>query len=284
MKVRRFRIDRASVHGESAILEGDAAHYVRSVLRLRQGQIVELFDGDGNEWVGPIERLEKHLVQVRIEQHHFTAPREEGPRVILLFSLARGSHTDLAIQKVTELGVSEVRLFTSERTVAVPRPGGDPVRIDRLERIATDAARQSGRAHVPPVRPPQPFRDVLDALEGGETRLMLWEGEHQVSLAGALGEWDTTRPLVLLVGPEGGFTRDEVEAATEVGFVPVHVGPFILRTETAAIAAVAAARILVPEGDGPGGRPREVGGTARGSSGEGDADDDGPESAEVVVD
>jgi len=280
VKVRRFRIDRADVHGESAILEGDAAHYVRSVLRLRQGQLVELFDGDGNEWVGTIERLEKHVVQVRIEQHHFTAPREEGPRVILLFSLARGSHTDLTIQKVTELGVSEVRLFTSERTVAVPRPGGDPVRIDRLERIASDAARQSGRAHVPPVRPPQPFRDVLDDLGGGEKRLMLWEGEHQTSLATALGEWDPTRPLVLLVGPEGGFTRDEVEFAAEAGFVPVHVGPFILRTETAAIAAVAAARILVPEGDGPGGRPREVGGTVAVD----DPEDDGPESAEVVAD
>lgn len=282
MKLRRFQVDATHVHGSTALLEGEAAHHVRHVLRLKPGQTIELFDGAGNEWVGQVEKLEKHRVLVRIEAHHFTTPRQEGPRVVLLFSLARGSHTDLAIQKVTELGVSEVRLFVSERTVAVPRPGGDPVRIDRLERIAADAARQSGRAHVPPVANPVPFRDALDALLGGETRLMLWEREHQRSLAHALGEWDTTRELVLLVGPEGGFTEEEVEYAVRAGFTTVHVGPFILRTETAAIAAVAAARILVPEAVPPGERalfPR-----GGGAGAEGDGDLDGPESAEILPD
>lgn len=280
MKLRRFRIDATAVHGGTALLEGDAAHHVRHVLRLKPGQTLELFDGSGNEWVGQVDNLEKHRVLVRIEAHQFTAPREEGPRVVLLFSLARGSHTDLAIQKVTELGVSEVRLFVSERTVAVPRPGGDPVRIDRLERIAADAARQSGRAHVPPVLSPVPFRDALEALPGGETRLMLWEREHELPLARALAEWDPTRALVLLVGPEGGFTDDEADLAKRAGFATVHVGPFILRTETAAIAAVAAARILVPEAGGALGRrdgAQDVGFPDQSSL-------DGPESAEILPD
>ncbi len=251
MKLRRFRVDSTQVRGGVALIEGEAAHHIRHVLRLKPGQLVELFDGEGNEWVGQVERVEKRAVQVRIETQHFTAAPLEGPRVVLLLSLARGSHTDLAIQKTTELGVSEIRLFMSERTVAVARPGGDPVRLDRLERIATDAARQSGRAHVPAVRTALPFRDVLDDLEGGELRVMLWEGEHTHAYADVLRAWDTSRPLVLLVGPEGGFTEDEVEAARQAGFERVHVGPFILRTETAAIAAVAAARILAPAPGAP---------------------------------
>ena len=244
MKIRRFAVPPGTVEGETAILRDDLARYVRSVVRLKPGSPIVLFDGEGREWAGHVRKLRKGEIVIEIGSEAFVEPGDEGPPVLLLFSLARGSHTDLAVQKVTELGVSEIRLFVSERTVAIPRPGGDPVRIDRLERIATDAARQSGRAHVPPVEPPVPFLDALEEVEEATDRVILWVGETSRSFAEALGEWSRDRPLVVVVGPEGGFTDAEVRQARELGFRPAHLGPLTLRSETAAIAAVACARLL----------------------------------------
>ncbi len=227
-----------------ATITGEAALHMRQVLRLKIGTPIVLFDGSGQEWNGTVSQLTKREILVEVADPTFVEATDSGPEVSLLFSLARGSHTDLAVQKVTELGASEIVLFTSERTVAVPRPGGDPVRLDRLERIATDAARQSGRAHVPRVQSPRPFEDVIEEVEGDGPRILLWTGEKERALASVLTRWDGKGRIVLAVGPEGGFTADEVAWARRAGFETAHLGPWILRTETAAIAAVCVARLL----------------------------------------
>lgn len=251
MKRRRFRVKHGEVRGNRAVVTGDAARHMRQVLRLEIGTHVVLFDGAGREWTGKVRRLSKREVLVDLDRAETVATEAEaGPPVILLMSLARGSHTDLAIQKATELGVTEIRLFTSERTVAVPRPGGDPVRIDRLERIATDAARQSERAHVPPVLPPELFEEVVEGCADAARRVLLWTGDRERGLVDALGDWDRRGPVVLATGPEGGFTDSEVAFARECGFETAHLGPLVLRAETAAITAVALAR-LVPGGNAP---------------------------------
>lgn len=251
MKIRRFRIPPSAIRGHEAVVSGDAARHMRDVLRLKLEMPVVLFDGEGREWAGQIKRVSKREVVVELSGSTFVAPEDEGARVLLLVSLARGSHTDLTIQKATELGVAEIRLFVSERTVAVPRPGGDPVRIDRLERIATDAARQSGRARVPPVLPPEPWLEALEQLPEGSARVLAWTGEHTRPMAEVLEAWDRATPLVVAIGPEGGFTDEEVDDARAQGFATAHLGPFILRTETAAISAVALARLTGARVDRP---------------------------------
>jgi 16S rRNA (uracil1498-N3)-methyltransferase len=152
--------------------------------------------------------------------------------------LLKSSKFDWLIQKATELGVSEVVPFYSLR--AVPRWEEAPPlagsRQSRWEKIASEAARQSGRARVPKIHSPRPFEETLAMKIEDATKILLWEGERTGSLKNALTRRVST--IYALVGPEGGFSEEEARRAQEAAFQPVRLGPRILRAETAGIAIV----------------------------------------------
>jgi 16S rRNA (uracil1498-N3)-methyltransferase len=144
---------------------------------------------------------------------------------------------ELIVQKTTELGVASIVPVTSTRAVV----RASPHQRQRWQSIANQASRQSGRADIPTVTDLMPLAEAVARAAGAASpRLMLWEGERAQSLGTALT--DGPRAVSLLVGPEGGFAPEEVELAAAAGFVPVGLGPRILRSETAAIVAVALAQ------------------------------------------
>ncbi len=223
--------------GDRATLDAAAHRHLVKVLRLGPGAAIHIFDGQGFEVDARIETVGKTSVEVSLGERR----RVEAPtcNVTLMQSLPRGERMDLIVQKTTELGVARIVPVLTRHGMVKPPVG----RRRRWQTIAEEAARQCGRADVPAVEEALPLAPALIRFADPEAqRFMLWEGEHARSYFNALPQGATR--MVLLVGPEGGFTPAEVEACAQAGFQPVGLGPRILRTETAAIVAVALAQAV----------------------------------------
>jgi 16S rRNA (uracil1498-N3)-methyltransferase len=208
------------------------------VLRLRPAS-VRVFDGAGNEYEATLDSVARNGVTARLAGP--VAARPESPlRIVLALSPLKGDLMEWVIQKATELGVAEVRPVIMARTDAVARPALRGSRQDRWDKVASGAAEQCGRALVPSIVATTTLEALLGAgFEG--LRLVLREAGDAPPLRAA-----EPRPasVLVLVGPAGGFDPHEVERLAGAGFGPVALGPRILRSETAAVAAVAALQLL----------------------------------------
>jgi 16S rRNA (uracil1498-N3)-methyltransferase len=234
MSTPRLFVPIDKLRGTQATLDAAAHRHLVKVLRLSPGCPLRVFDGAGTEIDACIEAVGKASVEISLgERRRIPAP---ACTIALLVAPPRGERMDLVVQKTTELGVARIVPVATERGVA--QPGQHQQR--RWRTIAEEAARQSGRADVPEIAPPVPLDQALASAALAPRRLLLWEGEHGQSLPQTLA--DGPRAVALLVGPEGGFAPLEVGQATAAGFDSVGLGPRILRSETAAIVAVALAQ------------------------------------------
>jgi 16S rRNA (uracil1498-N3)-methyltransferase len=237
MSVWRFHVPEAAP-GARVSLPEHAAHHAREVLRLAPGAHVRIFDGRGAEFEAMLEAVTRHEVTARLAG--MVPARPESPlRVTLAVSALKGDRMELVIQKATELGVVEMRPVVTTRTDAAARPALRGTRQERWEKVASGAAEQSGRAVVPEVFPTTTFAELL-ALPFDGRRLLFIESAGLAPLA------REPRPtsVLLLIGPPGGFEEREIAAARGAGFEATSLGPRVLRTETAAIAALTAVQVL----------------------------------------
>jgi len=224
--------------GARVTLPEHTAHHAREVLRLRAGADVLVFDGVGNEYEAVLDEVTRRRVSAILG--HPVTPRPESPlTLVLAVAPLRGDRMELVIQKTIELGVSEIWPVVTHRTDAAARPALRGSRDRRWERVAAGAAEQCGRATVPPVASTTTLDAVIDRPFPG-TRAVLLETGGDPPLASL----EPPTALLLLVGPAGGFEPAEAERLRAAGFVSVSLGPRILRSETAAVAAVALAQAL----------------------------------------
>jgi len=215
-------------------LTGLKAHKLVHVLRSRTGDALEVFDGAGAAFDASVVEVGEGLVVLALGP----ARRAPGLRpVTIVQALPKGDRLEWVLEKGTELGASAFWPVVSERTV-VKLSGREEVKRARWQRVVDEAARQCGRTEVPTVHAPGPLLEVARQL-GGQV-LVLDEEERTLRLSDAAG----VGPLALVVGPEGGLARAEVAALVAGGAVTVSLGPAILRTETAALAALAVLRHL----------------------------------------
>lgn len=222
-------------------LSPDQARYLGLVLRLRDGDGVEVFDGEGIRIEARVagqggEELALRLLGRAARSH---AP---GPHLVLAQALSKGDKLEQVIQKATELGVARVIPFAAERSVVRLGEERGAVRTARWRRIAQEAARQCGRADVPAIDAPATWEDLFSVLahDPGLRGLLLDGGPRSADLAqAALHPGPGPARLLLAVGPEGGFSHGEKELARAHGFVAASLGPLTLRTETAGLAALA---------------------------------------------
>jgi len=228
--------------GEPVTVEGPRGHHLARVSRVRVGDAVVLFDGTGIECDGTVTALRGDTVTVT------TGPRRAGvtgdrASVIWLQGIPKGDKLEAIVRQATELGVLAVWPVYTQRSVPVPRAGGEAARTERLLRVAEEAARQCGRADVPFVAMPVRLEAALEALEARSPvlRLVAWESavEPLTSVSGA-----PAGPCAVLAGPEGGLSAEEVSLCRAHGFVPVSLGPRILRAETVAPAVLGALAVL----------------------------------------
>ncbi len=237
---RLYFPDPIADHGE-CVLPAAQAHHVARVLRLKAGEGVTLFDGNGSEYPAAIVRLTRSAVVLRVGERR-ELDRESPLAISLAQAVSSGERMDYTVQKAVELGAARIEPLTSSRCVV--RLAGERAakRTAHWQAVAVAACEQCGRNRVPEIAPVTAFSDWLGRQSGsdGRARLLL-------APQGGVRLRDVVRPagaLILLSGPEGGFTAEEEDAAQRAGFAPVRLGPRILRTETAAVAALAALQTL----------------------------------------
>ncbi len=228
MKRRRLFITTLNV--AEIALSSAAAHYARDVLRLQRGNEVEIFDGRGGGARAELTQVDDKGVVLRVLERFDVVA---GVPLTIAMATPKGDRADLAVEKLTELGVTRiVWLVCTPRSVVVPREDGK--RSERWGRIAEAAASQSLRRDVPAIDPPMPFAEAVESLGGGLI------ANPDGASAGKLFAANPALPYTCLIGPEGGFTEDELAMAARAGYSRVCLARTVLRSETAAIAAAAA--------------------------------------------
>ena len=237
MRLTRIHVAMPLAPGSEVDLpEGPATHLAR-VLRLGVGDGCVLFNGDGNDYAARIVATAgKRGLRVTIGSA-LAVDRESPLRLVLLQGIARGEKMDMILQKATELGVSAVLPLSSQRSEVKLDDSRAAKRLAHWQSVVVAACEQSGRAMVPTVAAPGALAAVLAGLTGGGTRLLL-DPDGTLSMPALTLEPAT--PVLLAVGPEGGWSPLDREQLAAAGFQGLRLGPRVLRTETAGLAALAA--------------------------------------------
>lgn len=226
-----------AAHGECRVAAAQA-HHVIHVLRLQAGAPLTLFDGRGTEYAALIKRIDKSGLTLSVTARREVS-RESPLDVVLAQGVSSGERMDYTVQKCVELGISAIQPLITQRSVV--RLAGERAdkRVAHWQSIAAAACEQCGRNRVPQVMPVQPFTRWLGAPPNGARYLLSPHAGQRLR--------EFARPadtVTLLVGPEGGWNEEETAAARLTGFAPMALGPRVLRTETAAVAALAAMQAL----------------------------------------
>ena len=233
--VPRFYVDAPLRAGSSITLPESSAHHAVHVLRLRAGDEVTLFHGRGGEFAGRIAAVERLRISVDLLQHR-AVEREAPLRITLVQGVSAGEKMDSTVRKAVELGVAAIQPVLATRSVARPKGERADSRREHWQKVVIAACEQCGRNRIPEVHPLVP---LYDYRAGDGTKLLLSpRSELPLSRAGKSEQY------IIAAGPEAGFTDDEEAALAVQGFVPVKLGARVLRTETAALAAVAALNAL----------------------------------------
>jgi 16S rRNA (uracil1498-N3)-methyltransferase len=235
MRLTRCYVPGPLAAGETRQLPQDVAAHVARVLRARAGQLLTLFDGRGGEYDATIVQIDRRGVQVRIELHR-AIERESPLPVTLLQALARGERMDFIVQKATELGVAAIVAMGGDRSVVRLDAEGLARRCEHWRAVAISACEQCGRNRVPTISHAADLASACGEVDATSVRLLLAPDADQTLIA-------VTRQaarIALAVGPEGGFSDEELSLAQQQGFTFCRLGPRVLRAETAPLAALAA--------------------------------------------
>ena len=232
----RFYLDQSLRPGSTCVLPEDTAHHALHVLRVRAGDDVTLFNGRGGEYRSRIAAIERLKVLVDVLSHD-PVERESPLRVTLVQGVSAGEKMDFTIRKAVELGVAGIRPVLAAASVARPKGERAAARQAHWQRVAISACEQCGRNRIPAVLPLIAASDYRDDLK--EMKILLSPRSELPFSKITFGE-----STVLAAGPEAGFSAEEEAAFVRCGFVPARLGPRVLRTETAALAALAALNAL----------------------------------------
>lgn len=228
----KLRVPFAPLVKGDATLPEDASHYVARVRRLREGDSIVLFDTDARtEADASITRVDKKRVRVEVGSLRAASVIGALP-VTLLWAVGKGDKPERVIREATMLGVRRIVIVESLHSV----PRGQK-RLERWQSVALDAARQSGRGDLPELVLSESFEVALSRTEG--QRFVLVPDSEQ-TLTRALGKWKGGEPVSVAIGPEGGFSAEELSLAIQNGFRQVRFGTLVLRTETAPTAVLGA--------------------------------------------
>ena len=235
MRLTRCYVPGPLAAGDTRQLPQEVATHVARVLRARAGQLLTLFDGRGGEYDATIVQIDRRGVQVRIELHR-AIERESPLPVTLLQALARGERMDFIVQKATELGVAAIVAMGGDRSVVRLDGAGLARRCEHWRAVAISACEQCGRNRVPTISHAADLASACGEVDATSVRLLLAPDADQTLIA-------VTRQaarIALAVGPEGGFSDEELSLAQQQGFTFCRLGPRMLRAETAPLAALAA--------------------------------------------
>ena len=229
MEIKRFFIDRCLCDGESVTITGEEYRHAIKVSRYKVGYRLILSCGDGKDCYCTITSIGKDSFSCSVDQIVKNENELSKPLALYLCAIEK---SDIAVQKATEIGATEIRLLLSRFTNSKNQ------NVDRLSKIAIEAAKQCGRAIVPTIYPPVPFEDgIKDAIDRFGEVLFCYEGARDARIRDAFDP--SASSYALIVGSEGGFSEDEVAFVSHLGAKVVTLGKRILRAETACITGLA---------------------------------------------
>lgn len=223
---------------DRAVLTGSAYHHLNRVLRFKPGDELIVFDGAGRECLGVLEMFQGETAVVRILGDAGRST-ESALDLTIVPCLAKGKKIDLVVEKVIELGADRVCVVTSERSVGRLDQAQALDRVERWRRIAKSAAEQSGRTVMPVIERIRTFEEFVSHKPTDALGLIFTTGGAKDAAANLRQRFPDVTRVIAMVGPEGGFSPDEIDYAQRHGFHPCGLGPRVLRTETAAIVASA---------------------------------------------
>lgn len=233
MRIPRIYTDSSLSAGVTAELDDNAAQHVGRVLRMQPGQELRLFNGDGQDYPATITAAGKKHVEVDVGTPE-PNPTESPLEIVLGQTLSKGDRMDYAVQKAVEMGVTRIVPLTTERCDVKLKGDREDKRLRHWQSVAISAAEQCGRARVPEILPVMTVAQWLEHSRDCDARLVL---HHRTERS--LQSLNTPSRVALMIGPEGGLSAEEIALAEQEGFMPVALGPRVLRTETAPVAAMA---------------------------------------------
>ncbi len=233
--MRLFYVEKIDPSSKTCIIKGSEARHIYKVLRMDVGDTLFLMDGKGKRYRAVIKKIEHGSVYVKIEGA-FESPEDPPVKIILCISLIRSDPFDLVIQKTSELGVDTIQPFYSERTIVRIPEERLKERMRHWNEVAKSAAKQCGRKKPINLLEPVFLDELLERIRDDKAlKIFLWEKEEKISIKSVLKGSDCKK-IIGIIGPEGGFSKSEVEKIKKANIRAVSLGKRILRSETAAIA------------------------------------------------
>jgi 16S rRNA (uracil1498-N3)-methyltransferase len=216
----------------------DNLKYIKQVMRLKQGNKINVFDGFGQEFEAVIKGFTPKTVFIELGKRIPLADKEI--RITLAQAIPKAGKMDTIVKSAAELGADEIIPFDATRSVSRIAGEKSSLKVARWQKIAGEAARCCHSSHIAKVSKVSSFEDMLTSASGNALRLIFWEEESQKTIKDILTDetFAATKDFFIVVGPEGGFSKDEVTMAKESGFVSVSLGKQILKVETAAVAII----------------------------------------------
>lgn len=237
-----FYIEKTAINGDTAIISGEEAQHISRVLRMKKGDGVTLCDGEGSFYEAVLECFDEKTVTARILSSR-KAETEPDVKITVFQGVPKNPKLETIVQKLTEIGA--VRLVPVDNVRAVAKLDKEN-KVERLRKIAREAAKQSKRGIIPEVSSPISFKAAVEEAARADVAIIPYEEEREVSLKKALlGK--SPKTISVMIGPEGGFDKEEIKLAQEKGITSVTLGKRILRTETAPL--VVASAILYELGE-----------------------------------
>ncbi len=237
--MRRFHLDVSPEVGEVVDLPPDTAHHIQHVLRLKHGNEVIIFNGKGQEYIAKL-LLADNKPRIEIKNTKLLNKQREI-ELILVQALVSSAKFDTIIQKSTELGVNRIIPLICQRSLPMLKKNIVEKKMNRWQKIITEAARQSERVTIPHISPPQKWREIFTGFNLPTTlKLIAYAREPLNNLKKVLRSASQYDKIVITIGPEGGFSPEEITETQDNGFIPVSIADWILRTETAGLSAISA--------------------------------------------
>jgi 16S rRNA (uracil1498-N3)-methyltransferase len=236
--MRRFFIDREKILSDRPTLTGPDVKHIRTVLRLKPGDEIFLFDGKGLEYRARITASTPKAIVLSVLER-FPSISESPVEITIGQALLKAGKMDRIVRQVTELGIYALIPLLAKRSVPRPEPERWAEKEQRWEAIARESLKQCGRSQIPRLGPPASFKVLVGTSQAYDLRIIFHHGNPGLKSRSFQSDGKDVRKVLALIGPEGGFTPDEVELALKCGFVRVPLGPTILKADTAAVAACA---------------------------------------------
>lgn len=239
--MRRFYIENKSIINNTVVIKGEEARHIRKVLRLKYKDKILLFDKKGNRYTGIIVNQKREEAEVRIiDKKHINESKKN--EIILCQAVMKAKKMDFIVQKSTELGVSRIIPFFSSR--CIPRWDNTKAgnKILHWQKIITASVKQSGIRAVPDIENISDFSELIKRDFTGFLKLILWEGSSESSMKKIFSTNFYPSKIIFMVGPEGGFSEEEIFLAEENDFVTIGLGEYILRAETVPIVVLSLIR------------------------------------------